>query len=591
MKLPHTLLVAIALQSGCASSALDGDVLNKAVEALLTPRSTTTVEIPFYTIYNYGLRIYTNVTIGTPGQLVVMSILTYWGDSQLSNGSDGSDLYGNSSFSSTASSTFSILPYTHFNTTEGPGEWYSGEYAQDTMQVNGNAFADFTFAFIEEGVEVGDDFLGLGDKVDEAVVQNEDATAKNTLLTYAVSEGLIETTAFSISFDDPLEQFPTGNILLGGLDKGKINGSLETLDTTIVRGTDTWYNTVLAVSLEAVSFSPNGDLSHQKPLEPFQAIQVHPTLGSMWLPPNIATAVWTALGASYDTTVEPEQAVPVVPCSYLSNSTTMDLHFSPDTIIQVPMSDLTIHNGTGPNGEAGEYAEGCKLDITAIATDLSFNTVGGMALKHMYTVFDLQNNEISIGRRSSSGAASTNIMVIGQAGVPALNLSGSSPSPTVTSTPNPSPSPGSKKSDALAIGLGVGISLGIILLVGIITGSIFLRRRRAAAAAAAPAPAPAPFINPSGQQPQYNQYPGAASIIPEKLPLGVSTNAVSPPMSHSPQYQSNPTFPSSGLETPHEPMSARTRYSELSGISAFHTPYNPEQSPLYSPPHSPAHGL
>jgi hypothetical protein len=447
------------------------------------------------------------------------------------------------------------------------------------MHVNGNVFADFTFAFMEEGAEVGDNLLGLGDKVDEAAVQNEGSTTENTLLTYAVSKGLIQTTAFSISFDDPLDQLPTGNILLGGLDAGKINGNLETLDTTIVTGTDTWYDTVLAVSLEAVSFSPNGDLSHQKLLEPFQAIQVHPTSGPMSLPPDVATTVWAALGASYDTTVEPEQAVPVVPCSYLSNSTTLDLHFGPNTIIQVPMSDLTIHNGTGPNGEDGEYAEGCQLEIVAIATNVSFNTVGGMALKHMYTVFDLQNNEISIGLRSTSAAASTNIMVIGQAGVPALNLSGSSPSPTATSKPLPGP----KKSDALAIGLGVGIPLAFILLVGIIAGLIFLRRRPAA-------PAPAPFINSYGQQPQYNQYPGVASIIPEKIPLGVSTDAVSPPIGQGPQYQYQHASPSSGLETHHELIGAPTRYSELSGFSAFHAPHNPEQIPSYSPPHSPPLG-
>jgi len=49
MKVPRTLLVAIALASGGASSALDGNGPNDAVEALLVPRSTTTVEIPFYT--------------------------------------------------------------------------------------------------------------------------------------------------------------------------------------------------------------------------------------------------------------------------------------------------------------------------------------------------------------------------------------------------------------------------------------------------------------------------------------------------------------------------------------------------------------
>lgn len=444
--------------------------------------------------------------------------------------------------------------------------------------MNGSSFADFIFAFIEDGVEVGDNFLGLGDKVDEAAVQDDSSSPENTFLTYAVSKGLIQTTAYSVSFDDPLETLPTGNILLGGLDAGKINGSLETLDTTIVRGTNTFYDTVLAVPLESVSYSPGGDLSHQKAIQPFQAIQVHPSSGPMSLPVDIATTIWAALGATYDTTIDPPDAVPVVPCSYLTNTTTLDLHFSSTTIIQIPMSDITVHNGTGINGEDGTYAEGCKLDIGAIYTNESFNSIGVMALKHMYTVFDLQNNEISIGLRSTSNKASSNIMAIGQAGVPALNLGASSPTPTPTPSPSHSSTP-KKSHRALAIGLGVGLSLGIILLVGIIVGAIlFFRRKRATPAPTqdtAPNPARSPVqapFHPSSPQPDYSQYPEVA-VIPEKPPG--SDDGLSPARSQGPQHIS-PT--SEQDTTAHELPGSTIRHSELSGISTFQIPRSPEQN-------------
>jgi hypothetical protein len=481
-----------------------------------------------------------------------------------------------------SSSTFSILPDTSFNTSEGgSGDWYSGEYAQDKLDINGSVFEDFTFALINQGVEVGDDFIGLGDKVDEAAVQDEFSETENTLLTYAVSKGLIQTTAFSIWFDDPSEKVPTGEILLGGVDAGKIIGGLETLDTTIVRGTETWYDTVLAVSLEGLSFSPNGDLSHQNQLEPFQPLLVHPTTSSMWLPPDVATAVWAGLGASYDKDAKPEDAIPVVPCSYLSNTTTLNLEFGPNTIIPVPMSDLTVHNGTGVNGEDGEYAEGCKLDIVAVA-NTSFNTVGTAALKHMYTVFDLQNNEISIGLRGGSSEA-TNILEIGPSGVPALSLNGSSPTTTPTPKPTPSPTPVPKKSHALAIGLGVGIPLGVLLLGSIIAGLFFVRRKRAAPAAA-PAPKSDSMVH-SSWQPQYNHYPQTG--IPDKVLLDAPTRdvySVSPPTGYlnqpTAQFQNtSPTSPEIHHELPDVPM----RYSELSGISNFHPPHSPSQSPTHSP--------
>jgi hypothetical protein len=471
------------------------------------------------------------------------------------------------------SSTFNILPSTSFNDTngDGPGLWYSGEYAQDILKLNGNALRNFTFAIIEDGSEFGDDCIGLGDKVDEAIVQVGDiyAPAEDTLLTYAVSKGLIQTTAYSIFFDDSTETLPTGQILLGGVDAAKIEGGLETLATTVVTGTNTsQYDVALAVSLESLSFSPDGNLSNQKSLEPFQPLLVHPGTYSMWLPPNVATTVWTALGASYDTKVDPKDAVPIVPCSYLSNSTTLNLHFASNITIPVPVSDLTIHNGTGLGNADGQYADECKLDIIAIDPTVSFNGIGIAALKYMYTVYDLQNNEISIGLRGGS-SGTTNVLEIGQAGVPALSLGASS-----TSTATPTPTPASSKSHALYIGLGVGIPLGVVFLVsilGCIAGFLYFRHRRRRTAAAEAVPVPVS---------------DSAEKVPADAPAQdpYSTSPPTSPPQPAGQFQNTPSGPH---ENPHELLGSTIRYSELSGITALHSPHSPQSPISESPPHTP----
>ena len=553
-----------------------------------------------------------NVTVGTPGQPSTMGLVTWWGDTQITNGTDiwtwtgfgdpctrasrkefNPEMLTSAIVFPSDSSTFNILEGTQFNDTigEGPGHWYSGEYAQDTLNVDGNTFEDFTFAVMEKGAEYGDNMIGLGANVDETLVQvgGVYTTPDNTFLTYLVSKGLIQTTAFSLFVDDPTESLPTGKLLLGGVDAGKAEGGLETLSTTITTGSKTnesTYDNALTVSLESLSFSPGGNLSNQKALADFQPLQVHPGTYSTWLPPDAATSLWRALGATYDTTIEPKKAIPIVPCSYLLNSTTLNFHFGSTVTIPVPISDLTIHNGTGLNNADGPYADACTLDIFAIDPTVSFNSIGTAVLKHMYIVYDLQNNQISIGSRSGSAS---NILEIGTAGVSALGLS---PSPTPTSTSSPSPTPGPKKSDALAIGLGVGLSLGLILVIGLIAGWFFLRRRRRRQRAnAVPTPISGSAMEENGS---YNSQAGIAyEKVPADAPTDNTMASTLTPTHQSPElYQGTFLSPTESTQVQELP-GATVRYSELSGISAFmpHSPIsNASQSPTQSPRPAPYEG-
>lgn len=466
--------------------------------------------------------------------------------------------------------------------------------------MNGETFAGVTFAMIEDGNIFSEDFLGLGDKVDEAAVTTDSSATEQTFLTYAVSKNLIQSPAYSISFDDPSQKLPTGKIILGGIDTGRITGGLETLATTIVRGTNTFYNTVLTITLQSISFSSS---THQQTLSSFQSIQVHPTAGSMSLPPSLATSIWNALGATYDHTITPETAVPIVPCSYLSNTTTISLQFSQKTTIAIPISELTVRNGTGLNNEDGLYAEACKLDIVAIATNESFNSVGAQGLKYMYTVFDLLNNEISIGGRSKDVSPAPTLVAIGQRGVRDLNLGGSGVGGgTGNGTGSNPPATGSKKKDShgLAIGLGVGLSLGIIVLIANVVGCIyFLRRQRrnsqtpAFTPVSQNAPAEAKFIpttTPGFPPPQSQQgYTNYPEVLAGKPPSPINT---SPQNTHQGDQGSQPTSTELPHETSqntphgvHELTGASVQYSELSGISSFQPQH--EHGHLYSPASGP----
>lgn len=549
-----------------------------------------------------------NVTVGTPGQPSTMRIVTWWGDTQITNGSDywssaangepctrasskkfNSEMLISAIVDPTVSTTFHILENTQFNDTlgdisAGSVPWYSGEYAQDTLNIDGNTFGNFTFAVIESGRELGDNMIGLGANADEAIVQvgGVYTTPENTFLTYVVSKGLIQTTAFSIFADNPTENLPTGQILLGGVDAGKIEGGLETLSTAVATGTKTntsTYDYALSITLESLSFSPNGNLSNQNVLAGFQPLLVHPGLPTTMLPPDVVTSFWIALGATFDITIDPINAIPIVPCAYLLNSTTVNFHFGSNIIIPVPISDLTIHNGTGFGNADGPFADACILDIVAIDPTLSFSGIGTAVIKHMYTVYDLQNNQISVGTR---GGSATNVLEISQAGVSALNLSASS-TPTSISTPTSGP----KRSDALAIGLGVGLSLGLMLVIGLIAGWFFLRRRRQRADAV-----PTPMSGSAlGEHGNHNSQAGIAyGKVSAHAPINNTVPSISPVTNFHDQapepFRGTSPSPTESTQA-QELLGSTVRYSELSGISAFASPHSPISNTLQSPSHIP----
>jgi hypothetical protein len=443
-----------------------------------------------------------------------------------------------------------VTPYTDFNQTYGLGQWYAGNYSTEVFNINGVSFPNFTFILMKypqfngPEQEFGVSSLGLGAKLDEVGISSE---TEPTLLSYAVDKGMIQTTAYSFWFDDPSDEAPTGQVLLGGIDTGKFHGGLVTLDTTL-SSDKSFAITELTVALTSLSTSPNGSLSHQIPLASTNAPLVYPWAGPMTLPSDIVPGIWTALGATFDINVEPYLAWPIVDCSYTTNSSTFNLHFGSDLVVPINISDLTVHNGTGTDNQDGPNGAYCRLDILAASDNNTLsNAIGSAALKQIYTVFDLNLNQVSIALRNASSTV-TNIVEIGPLGVPALNLNNQ------TATPTPSPA---ATSHTLTIALGVAIPVGIILIVGIVTGFFFFRRRNRRNAL--PGTAPDPHLS-------YLHSEDKPVTGPEKPELDASPGpkyTISTPGSPPVAILGAPDT----LEAPSELPDNSACYSELSGVS------------------------
>jgi hypothetical protein len=211
---------------------------------------------------------------------------------------------------------------------------------------------------------------------------------------------------------------------------------------------------------------------------------LNPT-GYARFPVSVATAIWDAVGATYSLNCcggDVSQVVPSVPCSYITNSSTIDISFvgiaSETFTMHVPMSDITWRNGSGPNLNEGPLKVGCRLSILAQQTGLPGGFSPGM-LKNVYAVYDLDNMQLSVATPDWTDGRSDDILPIPAAGVAALGesvLGNNTVAVAGSSTSTGSDDPTSKsRSNSVTIGIGVGV--GVVALLTIAAGILWWRRK------------------------------------------------------------------------------------------------------------------
>jgi hypothetical protein len=330
-------------------------------------------------------------------------------------------------------------------------------------------------------------WLGLGLPADEAYLWQPGyyggGSPYPTFLTRLVNQGVIQSPTYSIWLDSDAEK--SGHLLLGGVNSKRYQGDLVSLPTSLWNAqlsADGFLESVqLTVGISYLSVTSSTNTTTPIPVPNTFEVALgylntaFPQPGWSNLPPSITTAIWDAVGGEYDKSVAPNDAYAVVPCSFLSNSSTLDIVFNgaSDLTLSVPMSAITYHNGSGPTFTDGQFAQGCNLAIGASGPGLP-SWISNNMMQRLYTVYDLRQNVISVAL-TDFGSTEDNVVPIPTGGVAAI---ATGLIDNVSSTPSPTASPAAKSSSSLKVGLGAGLGTGIPVLALALGALYFFFSRR-----------------------------------------------------------------------------------------------------------------
>ncbi|CZR59364.1 uncharacterized protein PAC_09256 [Phialocephala subalpina] len=535
MRLPGLSLIAIG--TGLVRGAAVQDVRGRGENTKrggdgtmfrFEKRSSLTVDIPFRTSIYFQEFWTFNATVGTPPQNIIMALTTDAGDTGLSNTTSiwnspsqffeqdpGPPEY-NASLSST--SRKDILDVSYYNFTNTVTDIFNNKrvgtnlsYGSDNFNIGGVSLSQMPF--IQQylaGASTGSSTastspiqpwnytLGLGlPSTVGAVAANNDVSGLYTgFLGQVKNQGLIQSSTYSIYSNTPSES--SGHLILGGLNTARFKKPLVSPNTTLTSNTQAiiWPNIQqLALSISNLTVTPlNTTPTAATPIPvagtatyPVESMTLNPT-GYARFPVSVASAIWDAVGASYylNSGGDVSQVIPSVPCSYLTNSSTLDISFvgvdASVFTMHVPMSDLTYRNGTGPNLDEGPLRDGCRFNLLAQVPGLPGAFSPGM-LRWVYVVYDSGNQKLSVANPDWTTGTSDNFVAIPSGGVSLLGESvlgsataSSSSAATLTAGAGPGSSGGGGSSSAVGIGVGVGVGAAALLAIG--AGFFWWRRKK-----------------------------------------------------------------------------------------------------------------
>lgn len=341
-----------------------------------------------------------NATIGTPAQSFRLHIDTgssdLWvntADSSLCEQDTECSISG--TYSANASSTYTYLN-SEFNISYVDGSGSSGDYVTDTVKfgsvtIDNQQFGIGYVSSSEEGI------LGIGYPINEVAVAYNGGDPYSNVPVSLVDGGDINTNAYSLWLNDL--DASTGSILFGGVNTDKYTGSLETLPIIKTQGVYAEFVIALtAVGNNGNSTSIASGLATPALLDSGSSL--------MYLPNDIAQAIFTATGAVYDQ----EAGAAVVDCDLGNSDDTIDFTFSSPTI-KVALNELVIVAGSSRSGR-----DICILGI-AQAED-STPVLGDTFLRSAYVVYDIANNEISLAQTNFNSTTDNILEITKSSGVP-----------------------------------------------------------------------------------------------------------------------------------------------------------------------------
>lgn len=302
----------------------------------------------------------------------------------------------------------------------------NGDYITDTLALDSaNSVTNFTMGLVNDTYYTYMGVLGLG----------YNHSTQDTLTDRLQSEGLINTTAYSLWVDDPTAA--TGSLLFGAVDTTKFTGNLTRvlsysqysymiIPVVSINGSTTKTSSPVAITAlpSTTSYSSDSYYSYTSYTEEgsddgesflFTAIYSPPDTISN-LPTDFASQIWSMAGAKYDPVLE----IATIPCeAAAANGATTNFTLQlggtgtkgpiitallEDLVIPVSEYNVTEQYSYYVSGE-NEYADTCLFGVQNGSSYLSgvsvFDagyeyTLGSTLLRRTYSVFDIVNGEVAV---------------------------------------------------------------------------------------------------------------------------------------------------------------------------------------------------
>ncbi|KAI9718941.1 MAG: hypothetical protein M1812_003826 [Candelaria pacifica] len=358
------------------------------------------------TLDNGGTLYYVNISLGTPYQSLSLHIDT--GSSDLWTSASTSQICKSRSrpcqdtgtYNANASSTYKYLN-SGFNISYVDGSGALGDYVTDTARIGNVEVPGLQFG-VGYSSNLAEGILGVGYEINEAQVNRQGQKTYSNLPQLMVDGGLIQSSAYSLWLND-LEA-SQGSILFGGVDTDQFHGELQTLPVLTTNGVYTEF----LIALTSINLSNGGKkASLFSSRNNAMAVLLDSGSSLTYLPDTIADAIFTQVGASYDT----KSQAAYIPCSMMNNASTLDFTFT-SPVISVPMNELVIDLGSAEDGSPLTFPDGTPACLFGIGpSGGSTNILGDTFLRSAYVVYDLVNNEISLAQ-TNFNATSNNVLPI-----------------------------------------------------------------------------------------------------------------------------------------------------------------------------------
>ncbi|KAK5663948.1 hypothetical protein OQA88_160 [Cercophora sp. LCS_1] len=335
-----------------------------------------------------------NGTIGTPPRSVRLHIDT--GSSDLWVNTPSSDLCSESSkpcdfggtYKANSSSTYEYVG-SWFNISYVDGSGAAGDYVSDTVTFGPATLKRLQFGIGYESTN-SQGILGIGYPINEVQVGRAGLQPYRNLPAQMVADGMIQSNAYSLWLNDL--DANTGNILFGGIDTEKFEGSLQTLPIQPEQG----FFAEFLITLTGLELGG-------QPLSNDLALAVLLDTGSSltYLPDDMVQLVYNQVNAQYDSS----NGAAYVPCSLKTQNTALRFTFS-GAPIEVDMNEMVLDMYTS-SGRRPTFSNGQTACLFGIApAGQGTNVLGDTFLRSAYVVYDLANNEISIAQTNFNSTTS-----------------------------------------------------------------------------------------------------------------------------------------------------------------------------------------